>query len=102
LPCCWINTTAPGNFPVAISLLKNSVMRASLSGEGARAAAARPGPAAVQITIEATANIVRAGREVPGKPDFLCANIAMIIARAVLGRKLGLGPAFIELDLRDT
>ena len=34
--------TAPGNLPVVTSLLKNSVMRSSLSGEGETSAARAP------------------------------------------------------------
>jgi hypothetical protein len=61
-------------------------MRSSLSGEEARALAAQPCPAAaLQIAIEATANIIRAGPEIVAKPDFLSANVAMILARVVSG-----------------
>jgi hypothetical protein len=35
--------------------------------------------------IEAAASIVRAGPDIAAKPDFLSANLAMIMARVVSG-----------------
>ena len=70
--------TAPGNFPVATSLSKNSVMRSSFCGEGAGAWLAADVP--VQIANDKAAQASRPVREPAVRRNIWRAGMFMFFA----------------------